>query len=314
MHQLEPGTVVEVQVTRVEEYGAWVSVDGVDDEGLILIPEISWGRVRRVSDHFQPGDRVRASVLAHDPESGRVSLGIKQLQPDPWVVHADYLVAGTVLAGRVVQVAEYGLFVEVFEHVEGLVHAGHLRHLVFRDPASEAKQVPDPVAVEVMSVRPSDRRLALAPAPPWSSAADVAWDRYLALLSVDDLALALALQRGFELALSMPDYEETGSAIHRLLEEEGLAQPTGVGTYPWAACTSQTAVLTSFVGVMVCLGPSSNGYDWRLLRDANGWIVIDSDLEATPPLRSPDPAAAYYYTPREAGRRLAVEFVGQPSA
>lgn len=152
MASFQPGTVVRGVVVRIEAYGAWIRVDGFDGEALVLIPELGWGRYRSVSDVLELGQRIRAVVLLYDPEAPRMSLSIRRLRPDPYEVHAEHLVPGSVLEGRVRFVADYGVFVELFEYVEGLVHV---------DDLDRPRRVGEPIEVQVVSVDPELRKIRL---------------------------------------------------------------------------------------------------------------------------------------------------------
>jgi len=150
-----PGDIVEARVQSVTQYGAWVTLDAHDDlKGLVLLPDIHWGRVQRVADHFEVGDHVRALVRAVDRARGQIALSTKHLLPDPWEVHSEHLVEGAVLPGRVAWLADYGLFLTVFEHVEGLVHADDLLPRVPTDFAPA-----DAVVVRITHVERERRRL-----------------------------------------------------------------------------------------------------------------------------------------------------------
>src|SRR5512135_1159431 len=120
MKVLEEGVILEGIVKNTTDYGAFVDLGGLD--GLLHVTDMSWGRVARPSDVVQVGERVKVVVLKYDPERGRVSLGMKQIMPDPWASVAERYPVGARVHGKVVSLADYGAFVELESGVEGLVH------------------------------------------------------------------------------------------------------------------------------------------------------------------------------------------------
>lgn len=118
MATLEVDQVREGVVTSVMEYGAFVDLGGVD--GLVHVSDISYTRVERPSDHLKVGDKVTVKVLKLDAEKGKISLGLKQIEPDPWSLVAQSLRTGDTVQGRVTRTAPFGAFVEVDKGVEGL--------------------------------------------------------------------------------------------------------------------------------------------------------------------------------------------------
>lgn len=124
LKNLKEGEVVEGTVKNLTDYGAFIDLGGVD--GLLHITDISWGRVGHVSEKLSVGDRIKVKVLHFDQEKGKVSLGLKQGTPDPWESIQKKYPLGTRVKGKVVNVTDYGVFVELEEGVEGLVHISEL--------------------------------------------------------------------------------------------------------------------------------------------------------------------------------------------
>jgi small subunit ribosomal protein S1 len=120
------GTIVKGAVRNITDFGVFVGIDeGID--GLVHISDMSWGqRVGHPSDRFERGTEVEARVLNIDRENERISLGIKQLSDDPWLSVQGRYFLGQVITGKVVHEAEFGVFVELEEGVEGLVHVSEL--------------------------------------------------------------------------------------------------------------------------------------------------------------------------------------------
>lgn len=118
--QLKVGAVIEGVVKSFTDYGAFIDVGGV--QGLLHITDMSWGKVGRPSEILSLADRVKVKVLKVDPATARVSLGLRQLQDDPWLEAKDRYAVGTVVTGTVVSITDYGLFLALEPGVEGLVH------------------------------------------------------------------------------------------------------------------------------------------------------------------------------------------------
>src|SRR3974377_1620550 len=116
------GTVVEGKVRNLTDFGAFIEIeDGID--GLVHVSNLSWTkRVKHPSEALKKGDKVRAIVLAIEPEQRRLSLGVKQLQPDVWETFFDQHRVGDVIRGKVLRLASFGAFVEIADGVEGLCH------------------------------------------------------------------------------------------------------------------------------------------------------------------------------------------------
>ncbi len=118
--------VVEGTVMRFTDYGAFVDIGGID--GLLHISEISWGKLKHPQEVLKIGQKINVKVLAMNAEKGKISLGLKQNQPEPWsVIDSNYEV-GQVIEGKVVQIKEYGAFVELEPGLDGLVHISEVAH------------------------------------------------------------------------------------------------------------------------------------------------------------------------------------------
>src|SRR5204863_5618934 len=121
---LEEGVILEGTVKNITDYGAFVDLGGID--GLLHVTDMSWGRVSHPSEVLNVGDRVKVVVLKYDPERERVSLGMKQIMPDPWSTVSERLPIGMRIRGKVVSLTDYGAFVEIEKGVEGLIHVSEL--------------------------------------------------------------------------------------------------------------------------------------------------------------------------------------------
>jgi small subunit ribosomal protein S1 len=124
LEQLREGTVVEGIVKNITDYGAFVDLGGID--GLLHITDMSYGRVNHPSQLFNIGDRVRVVVLKYNDRTERVSLGMKQLQEDPWLKAAENYPKNKKVNGKVVMISDFGVFVELEEGIEGLIHVSEI--------------------------------------------------------------------------------------------------------------------------------------------------------------------------------------------
>jgi small subunit ribosomal protein S1 len=124
LERLVEGSILDGVVKNITEYGAFVDLGGID--GLLHITDMSWGRVTHPEEVVKIGDELRVKVLKFNRDTERVSLGLKQLQPDPWVHAEDRFPVGIQVLGRVVSMIDYGAFVELEEGIEGLVHISEM--------------------------------------------------------------------------------------------------------------------------------------------------------------------------------------------
>jgi small subunit ribosomal protein S1 len=174
MEKLSEGQVVHGTVKNVTEYGAFVDLGGID--GLLHLTDMSWGRVRHPSDVVKPEQELDVIILKFDKGKQRVSLGLKQLHKDPWVDAGDRYGAGGKYHGKVVGVVDYGVFVELEQGIEGLVHVTEMSWSKKPAHPSKLAKVGDEVDVIVLDIKPSDRRVSLgikqAQPDPWMLVAE----------------------------------------------------------------------------------------------------------------------------------------------
>lgn len=156
-----PGAVLSGRVASVLDYGAFVDLGG-GIQGLLHVSEMSWSRTTSANAIVAPGDRITVKVLRVDEATGKISLGLKQLQDDPWIAAAAAYEVGQVHAGRVTRIADFGAFVELAPGVEGLAHAstfaptGNARGWTKAVPAGMAG------SFEIVSIDPAQKRIGLA--------------------------------------------------------------------------------------------------------------------------------------------------------
>jgi small subunit ribosomal protein S1 len=159
LDRLQPGLVVEGQISNIVDFGAFVDLDGID--GLIHISELSWSHVNHPSEILSIGDTVQVKVLDIDRDRQRISLGLKQTQEDPWQRVVDTYRVGDELEGKVTKVVTFGAFVEILDGVEGLVHISELAQHHVENPR-EIIQPGDDVRVKILEIDSERRRLSLS--------------------------------------------------------------------------------------------------------------------------------------------------------
>jgi small subunit ribosomal protein S1 len=159
METLSEGQVVHGHVKNVTDYGAFVDLGVID--GLLHLTDLSWGRVKHPSDIVKPEQELDVIILKFDKEKQRVSLGLKQLMPDPWVNADQKYPAGGKVRGKIVGVVDYGVFVELEQGVEGLVHVSEMSWNKKVVHPSKLAKVGEDVDVVVLDIKPSDRRVSL---------------------------------------------------------------------------------------------------------------------------------------------------------
>jgi len=159
LKKLKPGSILPGIVKNITEYGAFVDLGGID--GLLHITDMSWGRVNHPNQIFSVGDEINVMVLKYDPDSERVSLGLKQINEDPWT-HADskYQV-GSKVSGKVVSLTDYGAFVELEEGIEGLIHISEMSWTKRVKHPSKMVAVGDEVEAIVLDIDSANKRISL---------------------------------------------------------------------------------------------------------------------------------------------------------
>ena len=159
MEHLGEGAVLTGVVKNLTEYGAFVDMGGID--GLLHITDMSWGRLTHPRDLVNVGDQIQVKVLKFDKDKQRVSLGFKQLTPDPWLDAEHRYPVGAHVGGRVISVTDYGAFVELEQGIEGLVHVSEMTWSKRMKHPSKLVNVGDQVDCVVLSVNPQERRISL---------------------------------------------------------------------------------------------------------------------------------------------------------
>ncbi|HTR36068.1 MAG TPA: 30S ribosomal protein S1 [Bryobacteraceae bacterium] len=171
---LEEGSIVTGIVKNLTDYGAFIDLGGID--GLLHVSDMSYGRVTHPSEVVHAGDEITVKVLKFDREKERISLGLKQLIPDPWESIQDRYPGGSRVIGRVVSVTDYGAFVELEPGVEGLIHISEMTWSRRMKHPSKVVKAGDQVESVVLEVKPKERRVSLGikqlEADPWTTVAE----------------------------------------------------------------------------------------------------------------------------------------------
>lgn len=169
LENLEEGQIVTGTIKNITEYGAFVDLGGID--GLLHITDMSWGRVNHPSEMFTVGDEVTVKVLKYNPETERVSLGLKQMQEDPWNTAAEIFKPGTRVKGKVVSLTDYGAFVELQQGVEGLIHVSEMTWTKPKHP-SKILEIGEEIETVVLDIDVQNKRISLGlkqlEPDPWS--------------------------------------------------------------------------------------------------------------------------------------------------
>jgi small subunit ribosomal protein S1 len=236
LEHLQDGSVVTGVVKNLTEYGAFVDLGGID--GLLHVTDMSHGRIGHPSEIMQPGDEVTVQVLKFEPQKERISLGMKQLLPDPWEgIEARYPVHSKVI-GRVVNVADYGAFVELEAGVEGLIHVSEMTWSRRMKHPSKVVKPGDQVEAVVLEVHPKERRISLGlkqlEANPWSTIAE----RYSIgsvvegrVRNMTDFGAFIEIEEGIDGLVHVSDLSWTKRVKHpsEILRKGSIAQAVILG-------------------------------------------------------------------------------------
>ncbi|CAB5111097.1 SSU ribosomal protein S1p [Olavius algarvensis associated proteobacterium Delta 3] len=213
------GKVVDGVVKNITEYGVFVDLGGVD--GLLHITDISWGRVKHPSELFSISDEITVKILNLDLERERVSLGMKQLTPDPWSTAAEKYPVGSRISGRVVSLTDYGAFVELEEGIEGLIHVSEMSWTRKVRHPSKLVSVGETVEAVVLDIKPDNRRISLGmkqvAANPW----DVISEKYPVgttiegkIKNITDFGLFIGIDEGIDGLVHISDISWTKRIKH----------------------------------------------------------------------------------------------------
>lgn len=171
LQNIEEGKIVEGVIKNITDYGLFIDLGGID--GLLHVTDISWGRITRPSDHFSKGEKIRVKVLSFDREKERVALGLKQLVENPWETIKEKYPVHSVVEGRVVNLTDYGVFVELETGVEGLIHVSEMFWTREIKHPSKVLSIGQRIQVMILDINTETKRISLGlkqtTANPWET-------------------------------------------------------------------------------------------------------------------------------------------------
>lgn len=213
--ELKVGDVVEAEITDVLEFGLSLKIQHL--RGFVHISEVSWKKLDKLSDQYKKGDMVKAEIISLEPEKKNVKLSIKALTRNPWEVAAEQYAVDSVIEGKVTKIVPYGVFVEIADGVEGLVHMSDFTWNKKRVSLNEFVQVGDIVKVKVLEFQPAERKLKLGikqlSENPWDSAETrfaVGTQLTGKVLEVKPFGLFAEVEPGVDVFIHQSDYNWQG--------------------------------------------------------------------------------------------------------
>lgn len=219
LEHLEVGATMEGTVKNITEYGLFIDLGGID--GLLHITDMSWGRVGHPSELYRVGDSITTKVLNYDAETGRVSLGLKQLKPDPWLKADEKYPIATRVKGRVVSLADYGAFVEVEEGIEGLIHVSEMSWTRKVRHPSQVLKVGAEVEAMVMNIDTANKRISLGLKQTQTNPWDIIGDRYPVgttiegrIKNITDFGIFIGIDEGIDGLVHISDISWTKRIKH----------------------------------------------------------------------------------------------------
>ena len=160
LKSIQEGNIVEGVIKNITDYGIFIDLGGID--GLLHVTDISWGRIAKPADNFHKGEKIKTKVLSFDSEKERVSLGLKQLMDNPWEKIIEKYPVGSIVEGKVVNLTDYGVFVELESGVEGLVHISEMYWTREIKHPSKVLNIDEIIKVMVLEVNPETKRISLS--------------------------------------------------------------------------------------------------------------------------------------------------------
>jgi small subunit ribosomal protein S1 len=160
LSSIQEGNAVEGVIKNITDYGIFIDLGGID--GLLHVTDISWGRIAKPAESFHKGEKIMVKVLSFDREKERVSLGLKQLTDNPWEHIVEKYPVGSIAEGKVVNLTDYGVFVELEPGVEGLVHISEMYWTREIKHPSKVLNISEKINVMVLEVNPEAKRVSLS--------------------------------------------------------------------------------------------------------------------------------------------------------
>jgi small subunit ribosomal protein S1 len=216
---LEEDQVLTGTITNITDYGIFVDLGGLD--GLCHITDLSWGRVSHPSKLYKVGDEIQVKVLKYDRETDKVSLGVKQLKPDPWSTVEERYPVGSKTVGKVVSITDYGVFAELEEGVEGLIHISEMSWSKKMRHPSKIVSVGDQAEVMILNVDVDAKRISLGMKQLQPNPWDVVAENYPVgsiiegkIKNITDFGIFIGIQEGIDGLIHVSDLSWTERIKH----------------------------------------------------------------------------------------------------
>lgn len=270
---LEEGQIIRGAITNITDYGLFIDLGGMD--GLCHITDLSWGRVSHPSKLYTVGEEIEVKILKYDKDSDRVSLGVKQLKSDPWERVPEEYAAGSRVKGKVVSITDYGVFVELEEGVEGLVHISEMSWSKKPKHPSKLVSVGEEIEVQVLKVEAETKRISLGMKQLQPNPWDVVEERYPIgaiiegkIKNITDFGVFIGIEEGIDGLIHVSDLSwterikhpsekyskgETIQAVVLKIDKENERFSLGVKQLepdPWQAAANNYPIGTMVEGVI----------------------------------------------------------------
>jgi len=216
---LEEGQIIKGAITNITDYGLFIDMGGMD--GLCHITDLSWGRVSHPAKLYKVGQELEVKVLKYDKEHDRVSLGVKQLKADPWATVAERFPVGEKTVGKVVSITDYGVFVELEEGVEGLIHVSEMTWSKKPRHPSKMVTVSDELEIMVLNIEPETKRISLGMKQLLPNPWDLVTDNYPVgsviegkVKNITDFGIFIGIEEGIDGLIHVSDLSWTERIKH----------------------------------------------------------------------------------------------------
>jgi small subunit ribosomal protein S1 len=216
---LQEGQIIKGAITNITDYGLFIDMGGMD--GLCHITDLSWGRVSHPAKLYKVGQELEVKVLKYDKEHDRVSLGVKQLREDPWATVTDRYPIGQNTKGKVVSITDYGVFVELEEGVEGLIHVSEMTWSKKPRHPSKMVSVGDELEIMVLNIEPETKRISLGMKQLQPNPWDLVTETYPAgsiiegkIKNITDFGVFIGIEEGIDGLIHVSDLSWTERIKH----------------------------------------------------------------------------------------------------
>ena len=217
--KLEEGQIIKGAITNITDYGLFIDMGGMD--GLCHITDLSWGRVSHPAKLYKVGEELEVKVLKYDKEHDRVSLGVKQLRDDPWATVTDRYPINQTTKGKVVSITDYGVFVELEEGVEGLIHVSEMTWSKKPRHPSKMVSVGDEVEIMVLNIETETKRISLGMKQLQPNPWDLVTDNYPVgsviegkIKNITDFGVFIGIEEGIDGLIHVSDLSWTERIKH----------------------------------------------------------------------------------------------------